>query len=460
MVKAQQAVSEAERVASAARGDPVCYLMRTPRSKEDPYWHVCTVVFVPGIQPPDLLRLAYSRQYLLAFAKHFDLENYKIEALVGGAGRSTYKIPTEDGHVSVASEWTFDLQAFKDSVKITYSSPIPFHFYYEGDCEPYQGGTLERGTLRLSRGPSQLAEYLQRRQSDTREWLTWLQENYGSSPALASDHKPPLLDRREECWAVVIGISDYLFAGQAGLARLAFADKDARDFAETLERLGWSGNNIRVLVNDEATKRNVSYALETWLRRAGPEDMIVLFWSAHCWPDPSDPEKAFFACYDSKPSDPSSGFRMDQVRRVLAERNARNVVTIADTCHSGKVIRTGDARAIAVRPALDAMKRTGQIPKGWVFIASADPDRKAYEDMAWSNGALTHVLLEGLREGKADGYQSVGLKDGVVTLAELRAYISERMREESLRILGARLDPLFYTTSGDPDIWKLSLMVR
>jgi len=38
--------------------------------------------------------------------------------------------------------------------------------------------------------------------------------------------------------------------------------------------------------------------------------------------------------------------------------------------------------------------------------------------------------------------------------------ISDRMREESLNIIGARLDPLFYTTSGDPDIWKLSLEAK
>lgn len=261
-------------------------------------------------------------------------------------------------------------------------------------------------------------------------------------------------------WAVVIGVSQYRFAGQGGLGRLAFADKDAKDFANILKTQGWGQDNIRLLTNEKATKRKIEYALETWLQRAGADDLIVLFWSAHGWPDASDVEKAYFACYDSKPSDPSSGFRMDQVRRMLSERKARNVIVIADTCHSGKVIRAGDPKRIAVRPALEAMKRKKQIPKGWIFIASAEPDRKAYEDKAWNNGALTHVLLEGMRDNKADGYQSVGAKDGIVTLGELRAYISDRMREESLNIIGARLDPLFYTTSGDPKIWNLTLKVK
>jgi uncharacterized caspase-like protein len=257
-------------------------------------------------------------------------------------------------------------------------------------------------------------------------------------------------------WAVVIGISEYQNEAAGGLARLSFADNDAREFAKTLEQQGWNRDHIRMLTNADATKRNVENALETWLRRARPEDVVVLFWSSHGWTDPEDGEKAYFACHDSRPSDPSTGFRMDKVRMALEERGVRNVILIADTCHSGKIVRDSNPKGISVVPALEAMEKKSQIPKGWVFIASADPTRKAYEDKAWNNGALTHVLLEGLR-GAADGYKSAGPKDGRVTLGELKEYIKDRMAEEGLNVIGARLEPLFYTTSGNPEIWNLSL---
>lgn len=273
-------------------------------------------------------------------------------------------------------------------------------------------------------------------------------------PPFVTGHVP---QRVSTAWAIVIGLSEYAHADTSALTKLAFADKDARDFAGTLRSLGWSGDNIRLLTNEEATKRNVTYAMETWLRRAGPDDMIVLFWAGHGWPDAQDPGLAYFACYDSVPSDPSSCWRMDRIRLALEERRARNVVVFADTCHSGKIIRSGDPRGISVVPALDAMERQKEIPKGWVFVVSADSDRKAYEDKAWSNGALTHVLLEGLRDGRADGYKSAGAKDDTVSLGELRAFITDRMAAEGLNVLGARLVPLFYTTSGDPEIWELSL---
>ena len=267
---------------------------------------------------------------------------------------------------------------------------------------------------------------------------------------------PVAVAPRRDGWAVVIGISEYESEDAGGLGRLSFADNDARQFAKALEAQGWSRDHIRLLTNREATKRAVENALETWLRRARPEDYIVLFWASHGWPDPEDGEKAYFACCDSRPADPSSGYRMDRARMALEERGVRNVIVIADTCHSGKIVRDASPRGLSVVPALDAMQKNSQIPKGWVFIASADPSRKAYEDKAWNNGALTHTMLQGLG-GAADGYRSAGASDGRVTLGELKEYVKDRMSEEGLNVIGARLEPFFYTTSGDPEIWNLSL---
>ncbi len=263
-------------------------------------------------------------------------------------------------------------------------------------------------------------------------------------------------ERAGKRWAVIVGVSRYKFGGAGGFGALEFADKDAADFHRLLQRLGWDQDHIKLLIDEGATKRKVEYALETWLRRAAPDDTVVIFWSSHGWPDPDNPEKAFFACFDSRPSDPSSGLRMDRVRDMVSEREARNVLFIADTCHSGKVIRSGTGRGIGIVPALEAMERAHSVPRGWIFVASADPDRAAYEDKAWQNGALTHVLLSGM-EGAADGYQSAGLNDGRITMGELREFIKDRMAEETLQILGARIEPLFFTTSGDPKIWEMTL---
>ena len=124
-----------------------------------------------------------------------------------------------------------------------------------------------------------------------------------------------------------------------------------------------------------------------------------------------------------------------------------------------KTERPGDERqlmTLAVLPGLRSMQQQGTIPKGWVFMVSADADRQAIEHSAWQNGAFTHCLLQGMG-GAADGFEGLGSKDGIVTLGELRGYLTGAMPEETLRVLGVAKHPLITTNSGDANIWNLTL---
>jgi hypothetical protein len=268
--------------------------------------------------------------------------------------------------------------------------------------------------------------------------------------------KPGLAKRKS--FAVVVGVSKYLHASKGGLTDLPFADDDAQAFRDTLLALGWDSDHIRCLIDKGATQRDITISLESWLTKAGPDDLIVLFWAGHGFPDPEDPEKVYFACYDTDPVIPATGYRMDRVRQILEERSAKNVVILADTCHAGKLITRG-VKAISVNPYIERLKRERRVPKGWIFMVGADTDRQAIEHSSWSNGAFTHCLL-GALSGLADGYESAGPKDGVVTMGELRAYMESAMPDETQRVLGVAKRPVITTSTGDPDIWNLSLHMK
>jgi len=259
-------------------------------------------------------------------------------------------------------------------------------------------------------------------------------------------------------WAVIIGISQYQHSGQNGLTNLIFADNDAKSFARTLLKLGWNENNIKLLVNKDATQRNITIALESWLTKAGPNDHVILFWAGHGYPNPEDPEKVYFACYDTDIKIPATGYRMDKVRTALEERKSKNVIVLADTCHAGKIITRGD-RGVSIVPNIEKMRREQNIPKGWIFMVGADTDRQAIEDTSWANGAFTHSLIKGL-SGKADGFQSAGAKDGIVTMGELKAYMNTAMPDETQKVLGVAKRPVITTSTGDPDIWNLTLQAE
>jgi len=259
-------------------------------------------------------------------------------------------------------------------------------------------------------------------------------------------------------WAVVIGISKYNFSGKHGLTNLIFADDDAKSFAHSLRNLGWNESHIKLLVNEDATHKNIMIALESWLTKAGPNDQVVLYWSGHGFPDPEDPEKVYFACYDTDISIPVTGYRMDRVRTTLEERKSKNVILLADTCHAGKLITRGE-RGLSIVPQIDKMSREQRVPKGWIFMVGADTDRQAIEHTSWTNGAFTHSLIKGL-SGEADGFQSAGVKDGVVTMGELKDYMNISMPNETQKVLGVAKRPIITTSTGDPDIWSLTLQVN
>ena len=269
------------------------------------------------------------------------------------------------------------------------------------------------------------------------------------APVLAADGK---------CWAVVVGIAEYEHAGSGALVNLSFADDDAEAFAGALRNQGWPASHVKLLVNKDATLRNIMVTLESWLTKSGPDDMIVLFWSGHGFPDPEDPEKVYFACYDTDITIPATGYRMDRVHTALAERKARNVIVFADTCHAGKLMTRGE-KGLSIVTHLEKLRAQNAVPKGWIFMVGADSDRQAIEHTSWSNGAFTHCLLEGLA-GAADGFESAGEKDGKVTMNELRAFVSSAMPEETQKVLGSAKHPIITTSSGDPAIWDLTLLRR
>jgi hypothetical protein len=110
-------------------------------------------------------------------------------------------------------------------------------------------------------------------------------------------------------------------------------------------------------------------------------------------------------------------------------------------------------------PKIDKMRREKKTPKGWIFMVGADTDRKAIAYTSWKNGAFTYCLLKAL-SGKADGYMSSGDDDGVVTMGELRTYMSNVMPDETQRVIGVAKRPVITTSTGDPEIWNLTLQAR
>ncbi len=128
---------------------------------------------------------------------------------------------------------------------------------------------------------------------------------------------------------------------------MAYADDDARAIKNWLTRDGFIDNDhIITLTDAEADKRSIEAALHGFLGKAGPQDIMLVYWSGHGYVDPQDNTKAYFACYDTDILQPWTGLSMGDVRRILEGHGARNVVFLADTCHSGGIYASRSDKGI------------------------------------------------------------------------------------------------------------------
>ena len=139
-------------------------------------------------------------------------------------------------------------------------------------------------------------------------------------------------------WAIVIGVSQYLELPQAQWLR--YAHQDARSFADLLKSrmVGVPPENVKMLLNSEATTRNIKEVLGSWLRdNSGPDDIVYVYFAGHGVVDDKQNE-AYFVTYDTKPGEwYSTAYGMAELKRILGTLQYRHLILITDACKSANV---------------------------------------------------------------------------------------------------------------------------
>ena len=237
-------------------------------------------------------------------------------------------------------------------------------------------------------------------------------------------------------FAVIIGISTY---EDSRIPSLRYAAKDARavyEWAVSPEGGRYSPSRVKLLLNEEATGKNIKDALFVWLKQALEEDIVVIYFAGHGSPDsPASPNNLFLLPYDTQyESIATTGFPMWDIETALKRFIvARKVVVIADACHAGGVGQgfQADLRSLRgieeVNPISSGLQSLSKTGDGICVISASDDSQFSQESEAWGggHGVFTYFLLEGLK-GSADYNQ-----DTMVTLGELIPFLSEQVRRET-----------------------------
>lgn len=247
-------------------------------------------------------------------------------------------------------------------------------------------------------------------------------------------------------YVVAVGVSAYQ---NSTIQKLSYAAKDAKDFADTFKRQEgklYSKVEVRLITDNEATRDNIADALD-WLQRQVTQlDVGMLFLSGHGYNDPvlgftflpvnADPEKLR-----------RTGVTMADFKSALIGLPGK-ALAFLDSCHSGNVF--GPATKSALGSNIDAaVNELTSADSGLVVFSSSTGRQYSLEDPAWSNGAFTKALIEGV-DGKADVKKS-----GRVTFKWLDVYVTERVKQ----LTQGRQSPVTQAPGGVND-FPLSVPLR
>jgi len=217
-------------------------------------------------------------------------------------------------------------------------------------------------------------------------------------------HNEPELEQPKdvEYYALIIGVE--VFAGGNLYPLEDKIDDDAISMYNLLlNSRNWKEKNIKIILNENATKDKIKDAIENWLGKVADEnDVVLIYYTSHGWKTKLSERKygnAYIFTYnhtrgsgiETKITDKEFDLYVDKIK-------SKHIAIIFGSCYSGRML---------------ALRQKGRVilaPGGRFFFCGVD------EDDSLGGGIFTHFVKQGF-QGVADLNN-----DGWVTAEEAFRY--------------------------------------
>lgn len=214
---------------------------------------------------------------------------------------------------------------------------------------------------------------------------------------------------RPKVWALIIGVAAYKH-----MPALRYTDDDAyRIYAFLKSPQGGAlpDEQINILIDEDATRSNILRTMQSVFSKAGPEDLLFLYFSGHGLQGAFLPID--FDGYGNK-------LFHNEITALLDRSPAKYKLCIADACHSGSLLsmRGGDIGSILT----DYYSTLASARRGTALILSSKSEETSLESSEVRQGVFSHYLIRGLK-GEADADNN-----RLVTVKELYEFVYREVR--------------------------------
>ena len=190
-------------------------------------------------------------------------------------------------------------------------------------------------------------------------------------------------------YAVIIGIGKYK---DPTIPTLKYTHVDANDLYDVLinpRRIGIQKENIKLLLNEDATLQNIKSTVGTWLLRKADEDStVIIFFSGHggVEPDTSGLPAKYLLPWDAWRDDLyATAISSRDFEGLLQRIKSNRLVIFLDACHSGGVISREGTKDVVTIENLCADLAAGS---GRAIIAASQGSQQSFEDEKLGHGIL------------------------------------------------------------------------
>jgi uncharacterized caspase-like protein len=223
---------------------------------------------------------------------------------------------------------------------------------------------------------------------------------------------------------LAIGVSRYANSN----LNLEYADNDAKAVSDTLkmqEGKIYAKVNIKTLVNESATRGNILQSITSYLAKAGPKDMVLIFIAGHGVKNIQTGSYYFLPHNADNENYLYEGVNwsdFDEIVKILSG-NVNKVIIIVDTCHSGSMkvsmrgVQAGEELGHRISESSGIYILSGS-KAGELSIES---NRYKMSDEKKGHGAFTYSILRGL-SGQAN-YDN----DSYLTIGELFSFVAKEV---------------------------------
>ncbi len=211
-------------------------------------------------------------------------------------------------------------------------------------------------------------------------------------------------------WAVIVGVANYLH-----LPTLKYTDNDAfhmHSFLKSPQGGALPDEQITLLIDEEATRRDVLRALQQTLLKADQNDVVLFYFSGHGLQGSFLPID--YNGFENK-------IHHAEVKEIFEKSQAKHKMIFADACHSGSYLaKKGGEMHGALHNYYDAFEKSAG---GLALMMSSKGEEYSLEDGGLRSGIFSYYLMNGLK-GLADSDNNK-----IVTVLELFEYVSDNVRK-------------------------------